>query len=88
MFSVFLLVGFVHVSEALFFGPIAVGLLAGALALKGGFLLGAAIAGNRSHGRSAQTYQIKDTVHGISRDPRIKEGHAKFTLLPLKLSSQ
>jgi len=53
LFSVFLLVGFAHVSEALFFGPIAVGLLAGALALKGSFLLGAIIAGNRSHGRSA-----------------------------------
>ena len=45
-------------SEALFFGPIAVGLLAGALALKGSFLLGAAIAGRRSHGRSVQTHQI------------------------------
>ena len=49
-------------SEALFFGPIAVGLLAGALALKGSFLLGAAIAGRRSHGRSVQTTNSSDYV--------------------------
>ena len=47
-FSLVFLCFLAHLTEALFFGPVAVGLGVGILALKKGFLIGTALSGSRT----------------------------------------
>jgi len=50
-------------AEALFLGPIAIGVGVGALAAKKGFILGAIIAGRRSRGHRSSSYSSSRSYH-------------------------
>merc|ERR1719278_1413710 len=67
-FSLLFLCFLSHLTEALFFGPIAVGLGVGILALKKAFLIGAALSSSRTR-RSYQpsNYQYRSSHHYDSK---------------------